>query len=112
METIGRSGPDPLDPLEGEHTTAPTSVAAQRRSWMSQQSWASRAGIVGALVGALVLAVLFGKVRSTVITVGIAVAGCAGIWIGANLLFDQARDRRDIGGLLLGVEGKLQGSDG
>jgi ABC-type sugar transport system permease subunit len=48
---------------------------------------------VGALVGALVLAILFGKVRSTVLTVVIAVAGCAGIWIGANLLFDQARNR-------------------
>jgi ABC-type sugar transport system permease subunit len=93
LETIGKSAPDPLDPLEGEHTTTATTVAAQRRSWVAQQSWASRAGIVGALVGALVLAVLFGKIRSTIITVVIAVGACAAIWIGANLLFDQARGR-------------------
>ncbi|MEM9515089.1 MAG: ABC transporter permease subunit [Actinomycetota bacterium] len=83
----------PLDPLEGGHSEGQTSLSAQRRSWMSQQSWASKAGIIGALVGALVLAVLFGKVRSTIITVVIAVAACAAIWIGANLLFDQARER-------------------
>ena len=84
--------PDPLDPLEGEHVEGPTTGTALRRSWLAQQSWASRSGMVGALVGVLVLAVLFGKIRSTVITVVVAVAVCAGIWIGANLLFDQTRD--------------------
>ncbi len=108
METIGKSASDPLDPLEGEHTTTPTTVTAQRRSWIAQQSWASRAGIVGALVGALVLAVLFSKVRSTIVTVVIAVAACAGIWIGANLLFDQARDRwQRFNTLWFGVLGAL-----
>jgi len=93
LETIAGSGPDPLDPLEGPHTEGATTVAKQRRAWIAQQSWASRSAIIGALVGALVLAILFDKVRSTVITVAVAVAACAGIWIGANLLFDQARGR-------------------
>lgn len=93
LETIGRSGPDPLDPLEGDHVTAPTTDAAQRRTWIAQQSWSSRTGIVGALVGTLVLAVLFDKIRSTIFTVIVAVSACAAIWIGANLLFDQVRGR-------------------
>ena len=41
----------------------------------------------------IVLAILSDKVRSTIITVVVAVAACAAIWIGANLLFDQARGR-------------------
>ena len=93
METIGRSGTDPLDPLEGKHADAPTTVTAERQSWLQQQSWSSRSGIVGALVAALVMAILFDKVRSTILTVVVAVAACAAIWIGANLLFDQARGR-------------------
>ena len=93
METIAGGGPDPLDPLEGQHTEGPTTASKQRRAWLAQQSWAGRGAIVGALIGALVLAILFDKVRSTVITVIVAVAACAGIWVGANLLFDQARER-------------------
>ena len=51
-------------------------------------------GTAGAgLVALLVMAILFDKIRSTIITVLIAVTACAAIWIGANLLFDQARDR-------------------
>jgi alpha-glucoside transport system permease protein len=93
LETIAGSGPDPLDPLEGPHTEESTTGTKQRRAWLAQQSWASRSAIIGALIGALVLAILFDKVRSTVITVIVAVAACAGIWIGANLLFDQTRER-------------------
>ena len=60
------------------------------------------------LVGVLVLAVLFDKVRSTIITVVIAVGACAAIWIGANLLFDQARDRwQRFNTLWFGVLGAL-----
>lgn len=93
LETIGQRGPQPLDPLEGDHTSAPTTIATQRASWAAQQSWSSRTGIIGALVAALVMAILFDRVRSTIITVVVAVAACAAIWIGANLLFDQARGR-------------------
>ncbi len=90
METIGRTEPDPVDPLEGEHVRESATVAS--RPWLSKSS-TSRAGIVAVLIGALVLAVLFEKIRSTIITVVVAVAACAAIWVGANLLFDQARDR-------------------
>ena len=50
------------------------------------------------------------KVRSTLITVLIAVSGSAAVWIGANLLFNQARNRwRLFSGLLFGVVGFLFG---
>ena len=39
------------------------------------------------------MAILFDKIRSTIITVVVAVSACAAIWIGANLLFDQVRGR-------------------
>ncbi len=39
------------------------------------------------------MAILFAKIRSTIFTVVLAVGGCAAIWIGANLLFNQARNR-------------------
>jgi alpha-glucoside transport system permease protein len=67
--------------------------SADRPSWWSQASWVIRgASIVGAI--AFVLAMIFlDKIRSTIITVVIAVAVCAGIWIGANLLFNETRER-------------------
>jgi ABC-type sugar transport system permease subunit len=92
METIEGGGQSPLDPLEGSHTEGPTTIKSQRRSWLRSEQFVSKAPIVAALIGALVLAILFGKVRTTIITVVVAVTFCAAIWIGANLLFDQARD--------------------
>ena len=53
----------------------------------------TRVAIVAGLIAMVVMAILFDKIRSTIITVLIAVAACAAIWIGANLLFDQARER-------------------
>ena len=53
----------------------------------------TRAVLVLLGIGLIVMAVLFEKIRSTVITVVVAVAVCAAIWIGANLLFDQTRER-------------------
>jgi alpha-glucoside transport system permease protein len=93
LETIEGGGPDPLDPLEGHHTETATTIKSQRRLWVRSEQLAGRGAIIGALIGALVLAFLFDKIRSTIITVLVAVAACAAIWIGANLLFDQARDR-------------------
>ena len=93
LEAIGRSGTDPLDPLEGKHTETSTTVAAQRQSWLQQQSLASRGGIIAAVIAVIAMAILFDKIRSTIVTVVIAVSVCAAIWIGANLLFDQARSR-------------------
>ncbi|MEO1061288.1 MAG: sugar ABC transporter permease [Actinomycetota bacterium] len=53
--------------------------------------------VVGALVlvGLLIWAVLEEKIRSTIITVVVAVVASAGLWVGANLLFNEARDRWD-----------------
>jgi alpha-glucoside transport system permease protein len=94
METIERSGRDPLDPLEGRHLeTTSMDEESGRQSWAQQQSYATLGGIVVALVVLIVMAVLFDRIRSTVITVVVAVSACAAIWIGANLLFDQARNR-------------------
>ncbi len=45
------------------------------------------------LVGLVFWSVVEPKIRSTVITVVIAVGSSAGIWIGANLLFNQVRER-------------------
>ena len=53
----------------------------------------TRIAVLAGAIGLLVLAILSGTVRSTIITVIVAVAVCAGIWIGANLLFDQAQER-------------------
>jgi ABC-type sugar transport system permease subunit len=113
METIGRSGQsplDPLDPLGGDHVVASASEAAARPNWLAQQSIASRTAIFGGLIGALVLAVLFDKLRSTIVTVVVAVSACAAIWIGANLLYDQARGRfRRFNALRFGAVGALLG---
>ena len=50
------------------------------------------------------------KVRSTLITVLVAVSASAAIWIGANLLFNQVRNRyRLFSGLAFGVVGFLLG---
>ncbi len=51
--------------------------------------------IIGAvlLVGLIIWSALEPKIRSTAITVIVAVATSAGIWIGANLLFNQVRER-------------------
>lgn len=52
-----------------------------------------RGVLIAVGVGLVIMAILFEKIRSTIITVAVAVATCAAIWIGANILFDQARDR-------------------
>jgi ABC-type sugar transport system permease subunit len=45
------------------------------------------------ILGAVYWAFVEPKIRSTLVTVIIAVATSAGIWIGANLLFNQVRER-------------------
>ncbi|MFN3255683.1 MAG: ABC transporter permease subunit [Ilumatobacter sp.] len=49
-------------------------------------------GVV-AFIGLIYWAVVEEKIRSTLITVVIAVAASAGLWIGANLLFNNVRDK-------------------
>ncbi len=84
---------DPRDPMEGDHVAAATATGTPTPSWWAKQSWANRVVLVVGAVGTIVLAVLSDKVRSTIITVVIAVGACAGIWIGANILFDQVQTR-------------------
>ena len=84
---------DPRDPMEGDHVAAATATGTPTPSWWAKQSWANRVVLVVGAVGTIVLAVLSDKVRSTIITVVIAVGACAGIWIGANILFDQVQSR-------------------
>ncbi len=67
--------------------------ASSRWSWLPDQTPVARAVTIAAVIGMIVLAVVNGKVLSTMITVVIAVGVCASIWIGANLLFDMARDQ-------------------
>ena len=104
-------GPDPLDPLEGPHTTGGTSATEQRRSWVAANQVGSWAGIGAVAVIAIVLSiVLDNKIADTIATVVIAVAACGGIWVGANLLFDQARERwQRFQTLWFGVIGAIAG---
>ncbi len=78
-----------LDPLEGEHASG----SPPGETSLSARDVANRTALVAAGVGIVLLAIFFDKIRSTLITVIVAVAACAAIWIGANILFDQARDR-------------------
>jgi alpha-glucoside transport system permease protein len=91
--TGGTDSVDPGDPMEGEHAHAAGTAEPTRRWWWAKQSWANRIAIVVAVVGTILLAIFASKIRSTIITVVVAVAACAGIWIGANILFDQVQNR-------------------
>jgi alpha-glucoside transport system permease protein len=82
-----------LDPMEGPHTEGPTTGTAQRRAWLSENQVASWTGIAAVSIGAIVLSILLdNKVADTIATVVIAVAVCGGLWVGANMLFDQTRE--------------------
>ena len=100
METMEGGGREPLDPLEGPHATGPTSGTEQRRSWLSRENLSSRAGISGAVFAVLLVASLAllilgveNKISRALAIVVVSVAVCAALWVGANLLFDQARNR-------------------
>jgi alpha-glucoside transport system permease protein len=74
---------DLAPPDTGERASAPTDTRTQLQ----------RIAIAAVVVGVIILAILFDKIRSTIITTVVAVAVCAAIWIGANLLFDQVRSQ-------------------
>jgi len=62
------------------------------------------------LIGMVIWAVFEDKIRDTVITVVVAVAVSAGIWIGANLLFNDVRQRWDrFSAIAFGVVGAIVG---
>ena len=94
METIQEDTAGSADPsvggADGSQTgSGPPSLWAQQM----QQPLRTKVGIAVGVIGLIILAILSGRILSTIITVVLAVAVCAGIWIGANLLFDQARER-------------------
>lgn len=100
-DELGSAGPP-------AKTTATT--ISPRFSWFSNLSTTRQAGVIVAAIVAVALVVLFDKIRSTVITVVVAVGGCASIWIGANLLFDNARDRwQRFTAIVYGIVGALVG---
>jgi alpha-glucoside transport system permease protein len=105
METLERTDADGATP--GERPPAPADGAGRslgRKDYLR---------IVGGFV--LVLALIFWafvepKVRSTVITVLIAVAASAGLWIGANLLFDLVRSKwAQFNTIVFGIVGAVIG---
>ena len=90
METLERTGSD-----EGTPDQQPSSrLGSPKRD--TSRTTGDYVKIGGGVV--LVLALVYWafveeKIRSTAVTVVIAVAASAGIWIGANLLFNQVRGR-------------------
>ncbi len=90
METLERAGadegtPNPVTPDAGK--------AAGLRAPRTNGEYAKlAAGFVGVL-GLIYWAFVEEKVRGTIVTVIIAVGASAGLWIGANLLFNQVRGR-------------------
>jgi alpha-glucoside transport system permease protein len=105
VETLERTNPEGETP----EVRPPTTSDGAGRSLGS----GDYLRIVGGFV--LVLALIFWafvepKVRSTVITVLIAVAASAGLWIGANLLFDLVRSRWvQFNTIVFGIVGALLG---
>jgi alpha-glucoside transport system permease protein len=73
-------------------SNAPSSNAPTGRSLGRREYGRIAAGFVIAL-GLIYWAFVEPKIRTTVVTVFIAVAASAGIWVGANFLFDLVRSR-------------------
>ncbi|MCP3856602.1 MAG: sugar ABC transporter permease [Actinomycetia bacterium] len=82
-----------METIEAEPDTESAEPESGLGAWWAKRSLLHRSGIGAGVIASIVLVVISSKIRSTMITVVLAVAVCAGIWIGANLLFDQARDR-------------------
>jgi alpha-glucoside transport system permease protein len=84
---------DPLEPDDDRDGARTTTAAPSLWAQQMQQPLQTKVAVIGVAIGLLLLAILSSRVRTTIITVVVAVAICAGIWIGANLLFDQAQGR-------------------
>ncbi len=87
METIARPASDEpaIEPPLGPPKMTPETHGAR---W-----WIQWAAVVALLIGLVAWAVVEDKIRTTLVTVVVAVAASAGLWIGANLLFNQVRER-------------------
>ncbi len=89
METLERTGADEGAPDQPAASAGGTAPGAGRPT----ELYVKIAGGFVLALGVLYWAVVEEKIRSTLLTVIIAVAASAGIWIGANLLFNQVRGR-------------------
>ncbi|MEM9033785.1 MAG: sugar ABC transporter permease [Actinomycetota bacterium] len=88
----------------------PPSGGASRLAGRSPGSTAKIAGGVVAVVGLLIWAIVEEKIRSTVITVVVAVLASAGLWVGANLLFNEVRSSWErFNAIAFGLLGALAG---
>ncbi|MEP1124919.1 MAG: ABC transporter permease subunit [Ilumatobacter sp.] len=85
-----------IDATDAEADTASATFAAPPPAEQEPRTpafYVRRSLGVIAGIGVLYLLVTEGKARSTLVTVAVAVGGSAAIWIGANLLFNQVRDK-------------------
>lgn len=88
METLERSETDDgLTDIDGD--------AAPPRLKVPDTAGGKARLVIGilAVIGMIYWALVEEKIRSTLITVVVAVAASAGLWIGANLLFNTVRNR-------------------
>lgn len=102
METLERTSSDEGTPPPSADTTAASSRGRREHLRIA-------AGFV-IVLGLIYWAFVEPKIRSTVVTVFIAVAASAGIWVGANFLFDLVRARwLTFNIILFGIIGALIG---
>ncbi len=90
VETLERTGSDEGTPAS--ESPPPRRAPAADSSRTTSDYVKIGAGVV-LVLGLIYWAFVEEKIRGTIITVVIAVAASAGIWIGANLLFNQVRSR-------------------
>ncbi|MEM8619918.1 MAG: sugar ABC transporter permease [Actinomycetota bacterium] len=86
METLAATGGEETSAEEREHPPGDLPP----RDW---RYYGSRVAVAAIVVGLVIWAIFEPKIRSTVITVVVAVAASGAIWVGANLLFNQVRNR-------------------
>ena len=107
METLERTGSDEGTP--GEPPSLPARVAT-RDAPRSTADYLKIAGGIVVLLGLIYWAFVEEKIRGTIVTVVIAVGASAGLWIGANLLFNTVRSQwRLFNTIAFAIAGALTG---
>ncbi len=101
-----------MDTLERTSSDAPPSGGGVGSRWArlspkERLQYGTGAAIV---LGLVVWSFFEPKIRSTTITVVVAVAASAGVWVAANLLFDEVRNRYErFSAITYGIIGALVG---
>ena len=90
METLERTGSDEGTP--DEPPSLPARVVTRGAPRTTSDYLKIVGGVVG-VVGLIYWAIVEEKIRGTLVTVVIAVGASAGLWIGANLLFNTVRSQ-------------------